>query len=271
MHLGPDARRYLLAAHGDTVPRPFHLRWLLPKLCGTNITRWMTVWLASWPVLAAGMFLWQSDHGWRVAAAATVLLLALPGILGPAAVIPVGVDLPATAVTVVGCWLYGIGHPAATVGAFACFAVGAAIRETVPVWAALWLWTPTPLLVVLVPAAAALFRKPGPDPLGPKFQAIADHPIRSALAAHRGQWRDAWVMVAPWGACLAALLRPSWPLVTVLVVAYLQLLVATDTVRLVHHAAGPVLAVAAAQVIPPQWLLLVCVVHVVWWRPPVRI
>jgi hypothetical protein len=42
-------------------------------------------------------------------------------------------------------------------------------------------------------------------------------------------------------------------------------------VRLIHHAAGPVMAVAAAQTIPVEWLLLACVVHVAWWRTPERI
>ena len=39
-------------------------------------------------------------------------------------------------------------------------------------------------------------------------------------------------------------------------------------VRLLHTAAGPPVALAAAQVIPPHWLLLACVVHVVWSRKP---
>ncbi len=46
---------------------------------------------------------------------------------------------------------------------------------------------------------------------------------------------------------------------------------ATDTVRLVHAAAGPAVALAAATVIQPAWLPLACVVHLVWWRRPVLI
>lgn len=73
-------------------------------------------------------------------------------------------------------------------------------------------------------------------------------------------------MVAPWGACLLALHgTPTWPIVAVIVVAYLQLLVATDTVRLLHHAAGPPLAAAAAVTIPVAWLPLACIAHVAWW------
>jgi hypothetical protein len=47
--------------------------------------------------------------------------------------------------------------------------------------------------------------------------------------------------------------------------------VATDTVRLYQHAAGPALAVAAVHTIPTAWLPLACVMHVAWWRTPERI
>ena len=74
-------------------------------------------------------------------------------------------------------------------------------------------------------------------------------------------------MVAPWGACLVGLYRPSLQVGVALVVAYGLLLVATDTVRLVHHAAGPVLAFAAVRNLPVEWLLVAVAVHVVWfWK-----
>lgn len=270
--IGPDARRYLAAASGTPVPRPFHLRWLLPYFCGSSLRPWWWVWLISWPIAAAGMAGWViPDHGWQVGLAAVALLLALPGVLGPQVVIPVGVDLPATAVTLVGVAVFELGHPSQMVAGVVTIAIASTIRETAPVWAALWVWSPWPLLALIVPAVAAVVRTPGPDPLGPQFQWIADHPVRAALQHHSGRWRDAWLLIAPWGVCLAALVEPSWQLIVVLVVAHLQLLVATDTVRLVQHAAGPPMAIAAAQVIPMQWLLVACVAHVVWWRTPERV
>ncbi len=75
-------------------------------------------------------------------------------------------------------------------------------------------------------------------------------------------------MVAPWGVCLAALYYPSWQTVVVLVLAYAQLLVATDTVRLYQTAAGPTVALAAATIIPTQWLPLALALHVCWWNNP---
>jgi hypothetical protein len=270
---GPDAARYLAAAQGVPVSRPFHLRWALPYACGTSPKAWWLTWLISWPILAVAAFGWAHTvtGDWRVALAAAALLLSLPGILGPRAVIPIGVDLPATATTMVGVWLVALGHPAQIAAGVIVIGLAATIRETSPVWAALWAWSPWPLIALVAVAVAAVIRKPGPDPLGPTFQTIADHPIRSSLEHHRGQWRDAWVMVAPWGVTLAALVGADWRFVAVLAVAYAQLLIATDTTRLLHHGAGPVMALAAAQVIPTPWLLLAVAVHVAWWRPPHRV
>lgn len=270
MHLGPDAARYWHAAAKGRVPRPFNLRWLLPQLCGHNQLRWWIAWFAGWLLVAGGMFGWRFAVGdpWTVAAAATALLVALPGILGPPGTIPVGVDIPSTGVALCSIALFEVGWWWLAVPVMF---VAAGIRETAPVWAALWLWSPLPLVALAVPVVAQFAVPTGRDPLGERFQEIADHPIRTALAAHRGRWRDGWLMIAPWGTCLAALYAPTWPLVAVLVLAYTQLLVATDTVRLVQHAAGPAMAVAAAQVIPLEWLLPAVVVHVAWWRTPERV
>ena len=197
--IGPDARRYLAAASGTPVPRPFHLRWLLPYCCGSSLRAWWWVWAISWPVAAAGMFAWIApQHGWQIAAAATALLLSLPGILGPSVVIPVGVDLPATAVTLVSVALIATDNPWHITAGVLLLVLAATIRETAPVWAALWVWSPWPLLALIAPLIAHLVRKQGPDPLGERFQLIADHPVRSALEHHHGRWRDAWLLVAPW-------------------------------------------------------------------------
>lgn len=270
MSVGPDAARLLLASEGVPVPRPFHLRWLLPAVCGQHIRRWWVVWGISWPLAAVAMLTWRLGAGdsWQVSAASTALLLALPGVLGPSVTIPVGVDLPSMAWSLVGVSLFVNVHPVAGIVAVG---VAAAIKEQAPLWSALWLWSPWLLLAGVVPLVRALVAKSGPDPLGPQFQRIVDHPFRTALEHHQGRWRDGWLWVAPWGVCLAGLVGADWRLCVLLVVAHLQVLVATDTVRLVHCAAGPALAVAAAQVIPAEWLLLAVVVHVVWFRIPERV
>lgn len=265
--MGPDAARYLHSAIGGAVPRPFHLRWLLPTVCGRHLRRWWVVYTLSWPLLAIAAFAWQSGHGWQTATATVLLLVALPGILGPAVVAPVGVDLPSSALALAGVALWPHLPPVAVV----CWLLAAGVKETAPVFAALWLWSPWPLVALIVPAVTALVCKPGPDPLGYQFQRIADHPIRTSMEAHRGKWRDGWVMLAPWGACLAALHQPTWQLAACLVVAYGLLIVATDTVRLYQHAAGPVMAATAAHAIPTQWLGVALAVHALWWTAPQRV
>lgn len=265
---GPDAVRYLALAQGVKVPRPFHLRWLLPKVCNVSPVRWWIVWLTSWPMMAAGFAWWQWDHGWKVALFGAVLLCGLPGILGPSAVIPVGVDLPATALTLASAACYA--HDV-RVGALALLILATCIRETSPAWLALWLWSPLPLVVLPVVLIRHFTCKTGPDPLGPQFDEIAEHPVKAALEAHRGQWRNGWLLVFPWAACLLGLYQPSVALVVTLVLAYLQLLIATDTVRLLHHGAGPPMAAAAALLIPAPFMVLVAVGHVFWWRHVERI
>lgn len=267
MRFGPDAARYWIAAQDQPVARPFHLRWLLPRMCGQNLDTWWSVWRVSWLVLGVGMFVLASIRTEDLGASlvATILVLALPGVWGPQVVRPVGVDLPAMALGVcaavhamAGNWWLAI--------PFAL--VAGATKETAPVWAALWAWSPLPLVGLAAPLIRSLIAKPAIDEVTalPPLREVHDHPIRTALKARR--WRDGWVIVAPWGLCLAALLNLSpWVIVT-LAVAHLQLLVATDTVRLLHTAAGPVVAIAAVQVIPPQWWPAALVAHVFWFRKP---
>lgn len=227
---------------------------------------WWGVWALSWPVLAGGVFWWATAmvDGWQVPAAAAALTVALPGVWGPHVVRPVGVDLPAMALGALAAafWVNGY-EPIAVVVALQA----AMVKESAPVWIALWCWSPVPLVALAAPVVAWFVRRPVMDQVTSQrvLRHVHDHPVRSSLEHHRGQWRDGWIMVAPWGACLAALVAPSWQVVAVLALAYLQLIVATDTTRLLHTAAGPVMALAAAQVIPVEWLLLAVVVHSVWW------
>jgi len=274
MPLGPDATRYVLAGTGTAVPRPFHLRWLLPAVCKNVVRRWWIVYVSSFVTLVVATFVWRivADDPWQTAAAAALLVAGLPGILGPQVSIPVQVDLPATALVAGSLIAFETHTPAGIAAGVAICAVAASVRETSPIIAALWGWTLWPLLALAVPVVISRLRTATKiDPLGGQMQTVLDHPIQTALAWHRGRWRDGWLMVAPWGVCLAALYAPDWRLAVVLVVAYAQLLVATDTVRLYQHAAALPMAVAAAQIIPVVWLPLALVLHVAWFRKPERI
>jgi hypothetical protein len=180
---------------------------------------------------------------------------------------PVGVDLPALALSLWSVALLELGFwPAAVVLALAA----GAVKETSPVFAALWSWNPLLLVGLIAPAVRALVARPALDEvtMTPSLLHVHEHPFRSALEAHRARARDGWLWLAPWGATLAALTRPSWWLVATLVAAHAQLVVATDHVRLVHTAAGPVLALVAAQALPGHLLVLAVAGSFFWWRRP---
>jgi len=269
---GPDAARYLLAAEGKRVAFPFNVRWLLPALCGTDVAAWWVAWGLSWPVLAGSLVWWAHGLGasWPVALSTAVLVVALPGVLQPHSTWPVGVDLPALAVSALSAACFVNGQPVLGF-VFAVWAV--TIKEQAPVWIALWAWTPWPLLVLPLAGVAYLVRRPQIDSVTalPLLRRVHDHPVRSAFEHRKqaGGWRNFWLMAAPWSVGLVALLDPSAQLVVCLLVGYGALLVATDTVRVYQPPAAPVVALVACGVIPERWLPLALLPAVLWWRPPV--
>lgn len=269
---GPDAARYMLAAQGVRVAFPFNLRWLLPRVCGTSHRAWWAVWLGSWPLLAGSLVWWARGVGasWAVAVATAVLVVALPGVLQPRSTWPVGVDLPAMALSALSaaCFVHGM-----TIAGLVVAVVAVSVKEQSPVWIALWAWSPLPLVVLPLVGLAYLLRRPEIDQVTatPLLKKVHDHPIRSAFEhrAQAGGWRNFWLMAAPWSVGLAALLDPTPQLVLALCIGYGALLVATDTVRVYQPPAAPVVALVACSVIPEPWLLLALVPAVLWWRPPV--
>lgn len=271
IRLGPDSARYMIAGQGVPVARPFNLRWLLPTLCRNSAKRWWLAWALSWPIAAAGMAWWGFETGlvWQQFIAAPVLVLSLAGVWAPSVCRPVSVDLPAMAVSIVAVAALQAGWwPLALVLILAA----ASIKESAPVFAAVWAWHPILLVGLLVPVVVSLVRKPSMDEItggamNGVLKHVHDHPIRASWEHHVGKWRDPR-MVVQWGACLAAFVEPSLRVVAVTAVAYAQLIVATDTYRLVHTAAGPLLALVAVQVIPLPWLALACAVSCVWWITP---
>ena len=138
-----------------------------------------------------------------------------------------------------------------------CALLAGATCEKAPVFAALFAWSPLPLLGLV---AVGWWRKPGPDPLtGPAADALV-RPLRSSWEHHKAL--PLWVWVLPWGAGLAALAAPTPQLWATLAAAYALTIVANYTVRL-YQWAWPVVAVCALAAIPAVWLLLALVVHAV--------
>lgn len=240
--LTPDGVRYLTAATRP-VAKPFHLRWLLPKILGDNQARW--AWTSRLAVIAlCPLAWWYTSSPWMAACAL------LPGVFYNWHH-PVLVDAPAMAVALLAACLFP-DYPAAAV---AVTVIGATIRETVPVWVAIYAWSAWPLFA-LVAVVLRWSQRAGDDPAG--YGHLLAHPIRSAWQAHRTTWLDPAVMVLPWGALLLGVMAPSWQLAAALAASYGQLIIATDSVRL-YQWAWPVLALATVTAVPPVWLPLVAV------------
>lgn len=248
----PDGRFYKLTQVGAETPRPYYLR-LLPRLLPPSDSglEWRLVCAVSLVLTSVAMSIY-SGGSW----VAVALLMALPGVSLVAWRFPVLVDPPAYALALVSAALVVTGHP--VIGALFALAAGAT-KESAPVFAALWAWSPWPLLGLLVPAVAYATVTPGKVPEW-AHEWLAS-PRAAARAAHSAHALDGRVMLAPWGACLAALTAPTLPIMAALGVAYAQLVTANDLVRLYQWAAPPV-AVAAASVIPAEFALAVVGLHV---------
>lgn len=248
----PDGARYLAMAQ-RRVARPFHLRWLLPALCGRDLTNWRNVTRGAL-LAVAGLTALYSGSPWMLAVGL------LPGLAfawrRPVLVDPLGMALAlGSALLLPVCW------PAAV--AVACLA--GMVRETAPIWAAVYAFNPIPLLG-LVPVAARALMRQGDDVLDAENAWILAHPIKAAQKYHAGLWLDWRTMVAPWGGLLVALAGLDLRLGLALALGYAQLLVATDSVRLYQWAA-PAMALAAVNV-TPGWALPLVALAIVFnpWK-----
>lgn len=261
MRLTPDGVRYLAIAGGMRQPLPFHLRWLLPWLLGGRIWLWIAV---SWGSLAASGALiavvalqWGATEGEAVLA--SLLWLGLPSVRFQVEA-PVLVDAAGMALVLASVALWPV-SPWAAVG---LAGLGGAVWEKAPVWAAVFAMEPMLLAGLLAPALRRLLVAPGAIEEKDPYRETLEHPLRTGLKAHAGQWRDPVRMALPWGVCLVVLAMPHPFWVAAVVLGYAQLVVATDTVRLYQQAA-PVVAIAAASMLPIEWAVPLVLAH--WLNP----
>ena len=237
--LTPDGARYIAAA-SKRVARPFHLRWLLPRLCGENTGLWRHVTHAS--IVTIGIFTAVYTRSpWMICVAF------LPGITF-AWRYPVLVDSAGMAAALAAAIVFPHCWPAALALTF----VAGTIRETAPVWAAIYAWNPL-LLIGLVPVAVRWCQRQGDDVLDAENAWILAHPWQASKKYHAGRWLDPTLMVTPWGGLVAGLAGLDAQLGTALAVGYGQLAIATDSVRLFQWAA-PVVAAACVHTLP-SWAL----------------
>jgi hypothetical protein len=246
----PDGVRYTAMQTGRTA-KPFHFRWLLPFLCKNKRSWQIAAWASGFAYLAlVGAYTgtWQ----------APILALSLSGVIGYNLKHPVLVDLPAMALALgsvvaldAGLWYVAI----------VLVLLAGCTKESSPVFAACWAWSPL-LLVGLVPVLVRALIRPGSDPLShyPEHVEILKHPIRSSWRFHKDE--PIWIYVLPWGICVLGIANGSPQLWVTLAFAYAQLLVATDSVRLYQWAA-PVAILTAVPMLPAQWLPVLLVLHLI--------
>lgn len=248
--ISPDGYFYLAAARGEAVPHPYRLRWLLPLVLGANSRAWQAVTYASLGVtpFVAFAYFWTLGLRGMQAAGATLLLSVLPGVWRCSLRFPVLLDAPSFALalgTAVaardGSWWLAV-----LLGL-----VSGAVRETAPLFAAVWAWSPWPLLGLLV---TGWWR-----PRASSDISWLTRPYSEAWELRNRVGLDWTLYLRPWGAALAGLAAvPSWQMVTTLVLAHAQLFAAQDTIRLTAWAA-PVLVAAAVRVIPVEWIFFAVV------------
>lgn len=237
--LTPDGVRYLSLV-GRRGARPFHLRFGLPLVLRRNVTAWM--WCSRLAIVAFGVLVAvYAGSPWMACAAF------LPGVVFSWRH-PVLVDAMGMMLALLAAVLWPVLWPAAIVVVL----LAGCVRETAPVWAAIYAWNPV-MLIGLLPVIVRAFQRAGTDVLDDENAWILRHPIRASRKYHRGLWLDPMVMVAPWGALLVGLRSFDVQLGVALAVGYGQLALATDSVRLYQWAA-PVLAAATARSVP-GWAL----------------
>ena len=251
----PDSERYLAMGRGETACWPFHARFLVPWLCGDRTRWWHAVTagslILSGPALAG--FARSSGLTDLQALACVVAFTGLWGAFGLLTLCPVLVDAPAMLFILLGGSLYLSETAAVWVLLPAGLLVGA-IKETGPIWLALFAWHPAALVGLIVPALRYALPHPPAD------NEIISRPLRAGMMFRRGTLWDGRIMLAPWGIGGLALLNPSPQLWVALALAYVQPLMASDVTRLVQQIA-PVVLVHAVVMLPEAWLPLALALH----------
>jgi hypothetical protein len=251
--LTPDGSKYLDMAGGNRVPLPYHFRFLLPLVFRKSVLAWHVAAVASYGVASGLVSTIAGVYGLSFAQSvlAGCLFGSLPVVRNGSSM-PVLVDGTAFAMTAATILLCLTGHP--WLG-LACALVGASVKETVPVFSALGALSFVPLPGLIVPLVRLL--------IVPYVSGDRPETKTPFLYARRFQSRrlfDVTRMCLPWGACLLALLSPSWPVFLSLAASYGLLFVTTDSTRVFQLAAIPV-CVSAASVVGDGWVVLVILAH----------
>lgn len=242
--LTPDGLTYLRAravgegriAIGGWEPcQPFRLRWLLPWLWRQTRDPMLAGRYSCYVGCVLSAALVGHLGGWR----AELLFLALP-LWSCWVRHPWQIDAPAMALA-----LLAATSDTWWVVVLISLVAGAA-KESAPLFAAVYAWSPLPLVGLLVPLVSDMLLPAG-EPRDAAEGAIVGRPWASARVYHGPALHDV-SMVAPWGAVLLAGACPTWQLGAALALGYGQLLVAVDRARLYLWAA-PVACTLASDIL----------------------
>lgn len=262
----PDGLTYLRRASGQPVAPPFAWR-LWPALLQWGVSGHreadgeLSVRIR--PVLAGGLEVVR----WGSVVVSALVLLRLAGPV--AALLWLGLPIA----RVQGSWRWttdSVGHACAlaclVAPPWAQVPLGLAAgltSERAPVFAALFAWSPLPLVGLVIPFGGWLWARRGPA--AEYERAIISRPLGSAIEYARSAGAARYLL--PWGVCLGALPWLGWHGWLVTAVAYGQCLVAVDRARLYQWAA-PAWCVALALAVGdwPWWPVLVAVHWALPWR-----
>lgn len=259
--LTPDGQRYMALAMHTPLPRPFAGRWVLPRIIGTKIRDWIIVSYVAIVLANLTLYAWlQPQVGDNEALLGSLLFIGLMGLVGFPTRAPVLLDPTALLFALVGAFAIQRGGWWILLAAVAV-GLGSMLSERVGPYTALFSWTLWPLVGLLISAVIHYTAPEGDDILDEQNAAILKHPFKAGIVYHKGRMFDPFLMLTPWGACLAALAGTMTTQFWVTVaVSYAMVLVATDTVRLYQWAA-PVVILVAVPVLGPLALAPVLAVH----------
>lgn len=228
--LSSDSWRYLAMAKGEGAPKPYHYRWLLPRLLGEDRRKWATVSTASVAGMVPAMW-WLTGNP-----ASGIFAFTLHGVWNMARSYPVLTDAPAMLAAIVAA--AATKHRRWEIAVAASLIAGGC-RETAPVFAAVYAWHPLPLIGLISPIVREL-QAEGPDITEDFSHTCVTDPVGATDQVRAGSSGDWKLYAAPLGGLVAGG-RGDVRTAAVLVLAYAQLAVAVDTARLIVWA-WPVLA-----------------------------
>lgn len=228
--MSPDGWRYFEMARGSGAPKPYHYRWLLPKILGEDRSKWAIA-SASATILMVPAMKYMTGK-WSPG----LFVFTLDGVWWMARSYPVITDPVAMLAAIVAAG--AVKHKHWCVAVPASLIAGAS-KEIAPVFAAIYCQHPLPLIGMVSPVIMTQI-EPGQDITDDFSHECVEYPVRSSWITRRGKSKSLENWIYNWGGLLAGI-RSDARTMQALILAYTQTIVGVDNDRLVQWA-WPVLA-----------------------------